>query len=292
MTLELKRRSLPVVSMLLCVSMVTGGAQGLPAIAAESPVVNSVQAPLKSTTIANQTQIPAELVSSLREDLSRRTGIPTKQLRLVGTSAKTWPDGCLGLASSGEMCTQMMVPGWRVEFAKGKQRWVYRTNRDGRISRLENAATRSSQLPAPTPDSNSLQPAKIPVTELPPRLQRDVVFRTIATGGFAGQTIQTTLYRDGKLLTENMRPLGTSAGTQFRQLSPEKVRQFMTLLRQNQLHKLDRADFKPTPGSADFITTTLSCHSCNIRYADSIQGQLPSNLQTVIQAWNDLTRTI
>lgn len=291
MKLELKPRSRHVVSLLLLIGIVTGGATGLPANAAESPVAIPTQALSKTGTIANAAKIPPEVVSTLRQDLSQRTGIPANQLRFIEVSSQTWPDGCLGLAGSGEMCTQAMVPGWRVVFAKGNQRWVYRTNSNGRTFRLETAQTRSSKLPVPLVSTN-LQPAKIPVAELPPRLQQDVVFRTIATGGFTGQTIQTTLYRDGRLLTENMRPIGTSAATQFRQIPLQKVRQFITLLRRNQMHNLDRTDFKPTPGSADFITTTLACQFCTVRYADSIQAELPSNLQNVIQAWNELTRTI
>lgn len=287
---ELSQRSPHLITALLLASVFS--ASGLPALAGEYPVVNPARPTPPATVISNSAKIPPEIVATLRQDLSQRTGIPTNQLKFVEVSSQTWTDGCFGLARSDEMCTQAMVNGWRVVFAHGNRRWVYRTNGSGSAFRLESQTTaRTSQAPK-APKADSIKPVKIPVAELPSQLQRDMVFRTIATGGFAGQSIQTTLYRDGRLVRENMRPIGTAAPVQVRQMPPQKVREFMTLLRQSQMHKLDRADYQPTPGSADFITTTLSCPSCTIRYADSIQAELPTNLQTVIQAWNELTRTI
>jgi hypothetical protein len=86
---------------------------------------------------AAPSQFPPDLANKLRTDLSRKVNVPASQLRVVETTAKTWPDGCLGLAQSDEMCTQMMVNGWRVVLTNGKQRWVYRTDQRGRVYRLE-----------------------------------------------------------------------------------------------------------------------------------------------------------
>jgi hypothetical protein len=250
-------------------------------------------------------------VDGLRQDLSQRTGIPANQLKVVESSAETWTDGCLGLAQADEMCTQAMVNGWRVVFTQGDRRWVYRTNGNGRTFRLEPQTTAQTKPLRLVANVNSMPAAKIPIAELPPRVEKNIVFRAIASGGFTGQTTQITLYRDGRLIRAQTTGTGlaltqsrvqsmvqeqipvaqASLSAQVQQVPLAQVRQFMQVLRQNRLHKLDRADFRPTPGSADFITTTLSCQSCTIRYADSIQAELPTNLQTVIQAWHELTRT-
>jgi len=279
---ELVARS---ITALLMLGLLTGVGQGATAIAADA-----ASGSLAKPAIANANQIPPEIVSTLRQDLSKRTGIPANQLRFVAVSSQTWSDGCLGLARPGEICTQALVNGWRVTFAHGNQRWVYRTNGSGSSFRLEPTKA-ASQFPTER-DVSAIQPAQIPAAELPSRLQKDVVFRAIASGGFTGRTFQTTLYRDGKLVREQVSFNNTPGVTTTRQVSPQQVRQFIALLQQNRLHRLNRADFQPAPGSADFITTTLSCPTCTVRYADSIQAQLPANLQTVIQAWNDLTRTI
>lgn len=87
-------------------------------------------------------QPPAAMVNTLRTDLSKRTGIASNKLQMTESSRQTWPDGCLGLARSGEICTQAMINGWRVTFAQGSRRWVYRTDATGRVYRLEAGAVR------------------------------------------------------------------------------------------------------------------------------------------------------
>lgn len=77
------------------------------------------------------------LINLLRQDLSRRVGVPAGKLRVLASTAKTWPDSCLGLAGADEVCGAALVDGWRVVFTNGKQRWVYRTDRQGRTYRLE-----------------------------------------------------------------------------------------------------------------------------------------------------------
>lgn len=308
MSLQLSRLH-PCLSLLLIVGVLTS-TPGCLASTPAPPVASPNPANLSPTPIAKATSIPPEIVDGLRQDLSQRTGVPANQLKLVESSAETWTDGCLGLAQADEMCTQAMVNGWRVVFTQGDRQWVYRTNGNGRTFRLEPQTTAQTKPLRLVSKVNRVQPAKIPIAELPPRLEKNVVFRAIASGGFTGQTIQTTLYRDGRLARQqggSDRPLThaqvqtmvqeqtpvaqASLSAQVQQVPLERVRQFMQVLRQNRLHKLDRADFRATPGSADVITTTLSCQSCTIRYADSIQAELPTNLQTVIQAWHELTRT-
>ncbi|MBF2027385.1 MAG: hypothetical protein IGS48_11535 [Oscillatoriales cyanobacterium C42_A2020_001] len=288
-----------VASILVLVSLVTGTeiTTTASAIAANVPVSPSavIATPNQSVNqplAATPAKVPPEIVKTLRQDLSNRTGIPLGQLRFIEGSSHTWQNGCLGLARPDEMCTQMLVNGWRVVFANGSNRWVYRTDATGRTYRLEPATNRSESLPESPKSVNNLRPAHISANELPPKLQKDAVFRAIASGGFAGQTYQTTLYQNGRIVREQLRPNGTTGSPQVRQVSQQQVRQFIAMLRQNKLYRLHRADYRATPGSADFFTVTLSCQFCTIRYADSIQTELPSNLQAVIQAWNELTRMV
>lgn len=87
---------------------------------------------------ANSAQKPSpRLINLLRQDLSRRVGVPAGKLRVLESTAKTWPDSCLGLAGADEVCGAALVNGWRVVLTNGKQRWVYRTDRPGRTYRLE-----------------------------------------------------------------------------------------------------------------------------------------------------------
>ncbi len=93
------------------------------------------------TTLANQpttaTALPPSLSNKVRQDLSKRTGLPPGKLRVVESSRKSWPNGCLGIEKPDEFCTMAMVEGWRVVLSDGKRRWVYRTDRQGRVLRME-----------------------------------------------------------------------------------------------------------------------------------------------------------
>lgn len=50
---------------------------------------------------------------------------------------KEWSDGCLGLTSEGEFCTQAIVPGYRIVVEADDKEYIYRTNSDGSVVRRE-----------------------------------------------------------------------------------------------------------------------------------------------------------
>ncbi len=70
-------------------------------------------------------------------DLSKQTGIPKEKLKITRYSRQTWSNGCLGIAKPDEICTQALVEGWRVVVSGNNRTWVYRSDRNGRIVRLE-----------------------------------------------------------------------------------------------------------------------------------------------------------
>lgn len=83
------------------------------------------------------TQSPsAQLIQTVKQTLSQQLGTSPDNFRLVASQPKTWPDGCLGLAQTDELCTQALVPGWQLDFTNGQQRWIYRTDMTGRLVRL------------------------------------------------------------------------------------------------------------------------------------------------------------
>ncbi len=90
-------------------------------------------------------QLPRPILNAVRRDLSKLTGIPNGQLRLVSATQATWSDSCLGLGRLDESCAQVLVEGWRVVMSNGSQNWTYRTDSDGKILRLD---TESSENPS------------------------------------------------------------------------------------------------------------------------------------------------
>ena len=99
---------------------------------------------------SNNRQLPARIANAVVVDLSRQTRISARELQVTQYRRQKWSDGCLGLARPGEICTQAVVDGWRIVVSDGRRDWVYRTNRNGRVLRLEdrNTANNPNNLPA------------------------------------------------------------------------------------------------------------------------------------------------
>lgn len=259
----------------LLLGMVKTSTSAAPVNDLDTVYVNAIA--LDETDLPTATSVfPKRLEHRLRQDLSRQVNLLPAQLQLVQATQQTWSDGCLGLVRPGEFCTQAVVSGWRVVFAHQSQQWAYRTDAEGGRVRLEPAA------------NQALRPARIPQSELPTALAKNVVLRAISTGGFAGRTYQTTLTKDGRLTQVQIYPNGNAAAPQVRRLSRQQVRQFQQVLSRLRLERFDRDDYLPPTGAADFITTTVSTQTSTFRYADLNVVQLPKPLQTTLQAWEEI----
>ncbi|GAB4295241.1 MAG: hypothetical protein Fur0025_32300 [Oscillatoriaceae cyanobacterium] len=106
-------------------------------------------------SIANQTPIPVssfvvypELIKSLpafledaiTANISSRFNIDSDSQEIVSAHREIWPDTLLGL-SQGEISNALTVPGWEVTVTSGELRFVYRTNDNGSVIRLDQAAS-------------------------------------------------------------------------------------------------------------------------------------------------------
>ena len=87
------------------------------------------------------TQLPAEVQTAVLESAAKDTEVASALFEVISAEEQTWPDGCLGLAKEGEVCTQARIPGWRVqieaEITGGMRTLTYRTNKTGSQVRFE-----------------------------------------------------------------------------------------------------------------------------------------------------------
>ncbi len=98
-------------------------------------LVRVARAEVQQTEIANS--LSDRVASAVITEVSKQTKIPTKNLKITQYSRQTWSNGCLGLSTPGEICTQALVEGWRLVVSGTNRTWVYRSNRNGQILRLE-----------------------------------------------------------------------------------------------------------------------------------------------------------
>ncbi len=84
--------------------------------------------------------LPESVKNAIWQDISQRTNLETSALRIVKAERVTWPNGCLGLKGN-EICSAALVPGWQVVVASQSQMWVYRTDSDGMLAKLDEQST-------------------------------------------------------------------------------------------------------------------------------------------------------
>ncbi len=106
-----------------------------------APSPSGAQAPnspivLTPAATANAEPLPAEITPAEQmaiQALSANLGVSGEAIKVVQSEAVDWPDGCLGIRTAGVMCTQMIVPGFRVVLEAQGQQFEYHTNADGTI---------------------------------------------------------------------------------------------------------------------------------------------------------------
>lgn len=93
------------------------------------PTVGATGTAPVSPTVAPE----AAAVEPAREALARWLGPvgDAGSIEVVSVEAVEWPNGCLGLSRAGQMCTEALVPGFRVALGLGVAVYEVRTDRTG-----------------------------------------------------------------------------------------------------------------------------------------------------------------
>jgi hypothetical protein len=82
-------------------------------------------------------ELPSEVETSVKEALSARTGIAVEEIEVVGAEHREWSDACLGLAEEGEVCAEVITPGWQVTLRAEGEEYVFRTDETADVIRME-----------------------------------------------------------------------------------------------------------------------------------------------------------
>ena len=69
--------------------------------------------------------------------LSHLIGISTGDIHVVSVEAVQWPDSCLGLAQSREVCAEVIVPGYQIILQVGNNTYEIHTDQTGENIRLK-----------------------------------------------------------------------------------------------------------------------------------------------------------
>lgn len=229
--------------------------------------------------------LPTEITNAVLQAAAQQLNVNSTALRIVRFNRETWSDACLGLSTPQTFCAEVIVPGWLVTVESGNQRLVYRTNEAGSLVKLDRGA---SNLAGPS----GFQPERISGREFIPPLSRGAVFRVVSSGGITGQTSAIVLRNDGNLSVGKLNPDGTLNVIRSAQVSTLQVQQFQKLLDQQNFAQFNRLNYPAPLGAADYISVTFTNRNGTTRYADLMQDQLPSELQTIIKAWEKIAERV
>lgn len=83
------------------------------------------------------------------KDLSKKIGAPERDVAGVAQDDVTWPDSCLGCAKTGEMCAQVLTPGYKIMLRVRDATYEYHANRGDRVRLCDQSSL--SPVPTPTP---------------------------------------------------------------------------------------------------------------------------------------------
>jgi hypothetical protein len=106
---------------IVLVSMLT--ALGTAALAAQE----------KSAEPGELTQI--EIERRVKDDMARRGGLRADDVRIIESRARVWPDAGLGCNARRGVFEPAQVPGFEIVAEAGGRRFVYHTDRRGRLLR-------------------------------------------------------------------------------------------------------------------------------------------------------------
>ncbi|MGD1874116.1 MAG: hypothetical protein ACFB02_13810 [Mastigocoleus sp.] len=235
--------------------------------------------------IAVVDNLPSSIVREVLADARGRirARISPTTRNIVEAKKIRWSDTCLGLRARGRYCALRVVEGWRVTVKVAGETLIYHTDNSSRVK----FNARASNLNGNVSESNVVP---IPRAERPPALNRDMVFRQISSGGFAGRTYELVLLRDGRLMISRMGDANDSERRVWR-VSSGKVREFRQLLRREG-REFDNLRYSAPVGSADYRTHTLTTSRGSIEYTDISRRNLPNDLNLVVKEWTELVRSV
>lgn len=91
-------------------------------------------------SVANPTLDPAvqsKVVDAIKSKLVDRLKVDPATITLLAIQPVEWRDGCLELATADEMCTQAIVPGFKVTLSNGEKTYTFHTDLEGQQIRQE-----------------------------------------------------------------------------------------------------------------------------------------------------------
>ncbi|PAX52848.1 hypothetical protein [Brunnivagina elsteri] len=119
----------------------------------------------------NTTKLPEKVRESVLKRASNFLKLPISELSIIQSEKRDWRNSCLELAEPGRLCSQIIVPGWKVVVGAKEQALVYHTNEKGSVTRLnqKESEIKNQELPEKVRKAvikAATESSNLPVSEL------------------------------------------------------------------------------------------------------------------------------
>jgi hypothetical protein len=118
----------------MCAQAVTPGYSGF-------AMVGDLQYEVHASQDGSQVRLIPGAALSARQVLAQQLRAGLADVQFAGIERVEWPDACLGAPHPGEVCAQMITPGYKVMLAAAGQRYEMHTDATGGTVRLAAAPT-------------------------------------------------------------------------------------------------------------------------------------------------------
>lgn len=98
--------------------------------ATEEAATEDTAAPTESAQAAADA-VGASLPDDVAAALASELGVLPEAMTVVSVEAVEWNDACLGVAEAGQMCAQVITPGYRIVVEVGGEQFTYHTDSGG-----------------------------------------------------------------------------------------------------------------------------------------------------------------
>lgn len=92
-----------------------------------------------TTAVPIASPLPDGTAERLSTFLAEQTGLDPGQITRVQHEARDWSDACLEVTQAGELCAQMITPGYRVVMATPQGEYVLHCDRTAQNIRIAQA---------------------------------------------------------------------------------------------------------------------------------------------------------
>ncbi len=123
----------------ICAEMIVPGVEGV-------LLANGAQYGFRADENGKEIRFIPSAVFSAMNVLAQKAGVTPEEIAIVKTEKVEWPDACLGVTISGQMCAQVVTPGYRVVLELSGVQYEYHTDESG-----------GNVIPADVPDGGANQ---------------------------------------------------------------------------------------------------------------------------------------